>query len=55
LSNSLDNVQHTGQTESLNITNVLTSGASTKPLAKGDATAAKNAAEQAAAEKVTAK
>jgi hypothetical protein len=50
-SNPLDNVQRTGQIESLNITNVPTIGASTKPLAKGDTTAAKNAAEQAAAEK----
>jgi hypothetical protein len=50
-SNPLDNVQRTGQTKSLNITNVPITGALTKPLAKGDATAAKNAVEQAAAEK----
>lgn len=50
-SNSLDNVQHTSQTKSLTITNVPTTSAPTKPIAKGEATAAKEAAEQTAAKK----
>lgn len=50
-SNQLDNVQHTSQTKSLLITKVPTTSTLTKPLAKGDAAAAKKAADEVTAKK----